>query len=339
MTLLEEFVAEINASIFYREFSFTKNRFTPAPGRTTEFADHVIWIDDQLMLFQIKERTQPHTDETSAERWFQSKVINKGTRQVRDTLEYLEAFPAITIENQRGHQFNVAEAEVKNLVKIVLYFGGPDFPDTYHPLRHHVSRTAGFIHVIDSAAYFLVSRILLTPAEILDYFGFREDLLTRLKTPESLPPEKAFLGQYLCEATKAEPQDEYSEYVDNLNQRASEFDLTTFLGSIGDRLINGDEYSAGEASHYPIIAEFAKLFRVDLAELKKRFFDAGHAADADLNILPFRIVSRRTDCGFLIIPISSAIHDIRLNWLQSLTRASKYECRWSHRSEIDPSNG
>lgn len=327
MSLLEEFVAEINRGIFFREFSFTKNDFTPTTGQNREFADHVIWIDDQLMLFQIKERTQPHTDEASAARWFQSKVINKGTRQIRDTLAYLQEFPAITIENQRGHQFDVAEAGVRNLVKIVLYHGGPDFPDAYHPLRHHVSRTGGFIHVIDSAAYFLISRILLTPAEILDYFNFREKLLTRFGKPDSLPSETALLGQYLCEALDAQPKEEYSEYVERMKQDPSDFDLSGFLGALGDHLIDGEEYAPGEVSYYPILAEFAKLFRGDLAELKKRFLRAGQAADTGQQILPFRIVSHRTDCGFIIIPITPPLFDLRLDWLRALTKASKYECR------------
>ena len=42
VTLLEEFVAGINRGIYYRDFSFTKTRFTPLPGQPKGFADHVI---------------------------------------------------------------------------------------------------------------------------------------------------------------------------------------------------------------------------------------------------------------------------------------------------------
>ncbi len=49
---LEEFLAALNANIFLREFSFAKNEFSPAPGEEVEFADHVIWIDDLLIIFR-----------------------------------------------------------------------------------------------------------------------------------------------------------------------------------------------------------------------------------------------------------------------------------------------
>ena len=329
MSLLEEFVAEINRGIYYREFSFTKNSFTPLPGHTKEFADHVIWIDDLVMLFQIKERTKADDNEAAAARWFQSKVIGSGTRQVRDTLGFFQEFPSITIENQRGHRFDVAQANVKHCVKLVLYFGGLHLPETCRSIRHYQSQTAGFIHVIASADYFLISRTLLTPVEITEYLEFREQVISRHAGPDPFPSEKALLGQYLCDQLDAQPGEQYAQYHSTLKQDPSEFDLSGFLGALGDHLIESDEYTPGATSHYPILAEFAKLTRLDLGALKERFLKAGETADADNFVLPYRFVSPRSDCGFVIIPITSEVFEHRLDWLTNLTRASKYECRVS----------
>ena len=54
--LTENFLSGINDNIFLREFSFNKNKFNLNPQEEVEFADHVIWIDDLLIIFQLKER-------------------------------------------------------------------------------------------------------------------------------------------------------------------------------------------------------------------------------------------------------------------------------------------
>ncbi|MGD1148590.1 MAG: hypothetical protein ABR961_11635 [Thermoanaerobaculaceae bacterium] len=327
MSLLEDFVAEINRSVYYAEFSFTKNNFSPLPGQTKEFADHVIWIDELLMLFQIKERTLPHADDAAAAKWFRSEVIRTGTRQVRDTLRFLQEYPSITIENQRGHRFDVAQASVKRCVKIVLYFGGADLPEMCRSVRHHQSQTAGFIHVMGSPDYFQVSRTLLTPVEIVEYLEFRERVINRHVGSGLLPSEDALLGQYLCGDLGAQPSEQFSQYLVKLRQEPTAFDLSGFLGALGDHLIDGEGYTGGTASYYPILAEFAKLTRLDLAALKERFLKVGRAADADHCTLPYRIVSSNSSCGFIIVPITSRTFQHRLSLLKKLTLASKYECR------------
>jgi hypothetical protein len=37
---LETYLAEINQNIFYKEFSFSRNQFTPQLASEVEFADH-----------------------------------------------------------------------------------------------------------------------------------------------------------------------------------------------------------------------------------------------------------------------------------------------------------
>lgn len=79
--LLEDFLAKLNENIFYREFSFSRNDFHPSPGEKKEFADHVVWIDDLLIIFQLKQRTSGKSPTEASERnWFKSKVLGKATK-------------------------------------------------------------------------------------------------------------------------------------------------------------------------------------------------------------------------------------------------------------------
>src|ERR1041384_612839 len=96
---LEEYFALLNKNIFLREFSFSKNKFKPNPNEELELADHVVWIDNLLIAYQLKEREAGGDASADGERrWFERKVISKGTRQIRDTLKYLHEHPNIKIE-------------------------------------------------------------------------------------------------------------------------------------------------------------------------------------------------------------------------------------------------
>ena len=53
MSLLEEFVAEINRGIYYREFSFTKNNFTTLPGLQELFVEAFQSIFRSFTLYDL----------------------------------------------------------------------------------------------------------------------------------------------------------------------------------------------------------------------------------------------------------------------------------------------
>jgi len=55
--LLEEFVGELNANLFLREFAFSAMQLR-IPGRgDIEIADHLILLDDLAIAAQLKERS------------------------------------------------------------------------------------------------------------------------------------------------------------------------------------------------------------------------------------------------------------------------------------------
>ena len=71
MTSSEKFISKLNSNIFFKEFSFTKNEFFSIPNKEVQFSDHTVWIDDLLIIFQIKERNKTgDSTPQDEEKWF-----------------------------------------------------------------------------------------------------------------------------------------------------------------------------------------------------------------------------------------------------------------------------
>ena len=52
----EESIAKLNKAFLFKEFTFSSNTFKPTPQEELELADSLIWLDDLLITFQVKER-------------------------------------------------------------------------------------------------------------------------------------------------------------------------------------------------------------------------------------------------------------------------------------------
>ena len=117
MSILEDILSGINENYFLKEFSFSKNRFRPSPREEVEFADQVVALADLLILYQAKERTGAG----DPDKWFEKKVLGLATRQVRDTLGYLNSQQRLRLTNRRGHSFEVDPAQLARRVSIVIY--------------------------------------------------------------------------------------------------------------------------------------------------------------------------------------------------------------------------
>src|SRR5262245_6535222 len=103
-----EQLATLNEWHFFREFTYSKTTFRPSPTQELELADSLVWIGNLLLAYQVKERMlDGDTDPDQEARWFERKVLGRATRQVRDTLTYLESHEAIVVRNHRGHAFEL----------------------------------------------------------------------------------------------------------------------------------------------------------------------------------------------------------------------------------------
>ncbi len=293
-----------NALVFFREFVFSSTTFTPAGASEVEFADGVVLLGDTLVVFQMKERAQADAGDVDAERrWFDDKVVAKGTRQVRDTLAYLASGSDILVPNEHGDKFNLAANKYAEIIKVVLYDPSQSLPEDCARRRHHVSRTAGFIHIMDARDYFGMTRVLRVPKEIIEYFRFREDMLANFPAECAQMTERALAGHFIEGAPGAAPTMATADAVDRIDDPADDWNIAPLLSGFRERIYGGDP---GE-QYYQILKEFAKLPRSCWRAIKERFDLCLRNVREDKFAQPYRFAYKPTDCGFVFISAESEL--------------------------------
>jgi hypothetical protein len=124
----EKYIARLNGLAFWAEFTFAQNKFMPRPGQEVELTDNLIWLGKYAFVLQLKQRGDETEDPEVERSWFQNKVLNKATRQVRDTMRFLGEHKQIRITNERGHAFEIRSAELTQITKVVVFLGARALP-------------------------------------------------------------------------------------------------------------------------------------------------------------------------------------------------------------------
>lgn len=322
--LLEDFVAQLNANVFFAEFAFSATELrVPDTGQQVELADHLVLLGDVGLLFQLKERDAAASQEPGAlEAWFANKVRKQAVKQLRATRAMLDAFRGHLLRNQRGHEVPVQLHADAQTVAVVIYRSPADV--VFRADRYCDSRSAGFVHILRDVDYFGVCQYLVTPAEVIEYLDFRRRALTGRDPSDPTISEAALVGQFIGGDLAAPPAKKYEHVLRAFRDDLDEWDISFLTANLGSRIAyrEGDE---SETSHYRILAEFARLSRSELREFKKRLRLALEAVLHDRLELPYRLASPRTGCGFLILPVPSELHDSARQALHNYAIASKHE--------------
>lgn len=320
----EKEISELNEYYFFREFTFSKNTFRPTPRQEAELADNIVWLDDLLIVYQLKERAAPEkTSPSTEERWFDRKVLKQATRQIRDTLAFLCEHEQIQLENHRGHTFRLSVSSIAAIHKVVCYLAHKDLPKTSRNRKFHRSRTAGVIHLIPVDDYLGLLRTLLTPPEVAEYLAFREKLIDKWEREIAELPEQALVGQYLNGYIDTRPSIEFVEYLAALDHRAEEWDMSGMIKQFPGRVYTHNE----PTDYYRIVTEIAKLNRNELGEFKKRVQLSIDKARANTFVQPYRMAIPRTNCGFVFIPLVDELFEHKRQALLNLTYACKYDLK------------
>jgi hypothetical protein len=328
---LEQHLSQINENIFFKEFSFSRNKFLPAQETELEFADHVVWLDELLVTFQLKERELSgiHTQETEI-KWFEKKVLGMATRQIRDTLRYLNTYDEIGITNERGHVFNVVAGKANQPIHVVSYSPHDLLPAAHRRKKFHFSETAGFIHLIPVYDWVGICQALITPAEIAEYLAFRQSVSVKHESRVNGLAEQALLGQFLYGTLDAEPDTSFTRYLRLFVLAHDEFDMSHILKIFADRIIKIIQISptravAEEHQYYQVLKELAKLNRNEMKAVKFRYdLCIEKCKDGEFE-LPYRITSPRTGCGFVFIVVTKDHVPTTVNALKNFTHAHKYD--------------
>jgi hypothetical protein len=318
---IEHLVSHTNEFYFLREFTFSAVTFSPTAGAEVELADGVIWLDDLAVVFQMKERFERAGSSTDADnRWFENKVIKKATRQIRDTLDYLNRHDPISVVNNYGQTVPLSVKEIKTIHKVVV-FREPNPQGILRP-KFHISRTAGAIHLIPIADYIGIVRSLLTLSEISEYLSWRASLRIDWPSEAETLPEQSLVGHYLRGEKNAKPSLNDQQNLLMIEEDIEKWDVTGILSKFLE-LTTDDE--AQGLRYHRIIREVAKLHRGELRTFKERFILCMNACKVDEFCRPYRFTSPRTGCGFVFVPLQSEFREVRRNGLVNLTAAGKYE--------------
>jgi len=322
-TLLHDFTAQQHANVFLRAFSFPTTHLPRNPEDELELADRVVLMDNIGFIFLLKEREQKvATKPGDLEKWVVNNVVKKGAKEVQNTRDLLDDYMGLSLVNHFGHRVSVTPAEGDDLISVIIY-RVPARSRPFRAARFKKSRNGGFVHILRDSEYFEICEHFVTPAELLDYFAFRRDLLINWDPAAAAVSEDALIGQYLLEDYSSGPDQKFERAaVSRGGPTACEFSFV--LDSLAGRLAAQDDDFADTES-YEILTELGLLGRYELKALKHELRLGLEAVRANRFELPLRIASGRTACGFLIVPVTREFRHRAIDALESLARASKHE--------------
>ena len=262
----ENLASIINNNVYLREFTFSETRIKTEENLEIEIADNIVWIDDILLLIQVKTRGGRHSIEANS-KWFRNKILKKAKNQIRDTLTIISEGSNITLENNRGVRIELRDLPIGKHKSIILYSLEGELDLELYGVKFIESSTAGLVHVFDIEIYGLLCSYLMTPIEINDYLGFREDVLENFRPDISIIPEKTILGLFFSGEDTNVITDKYDRFVDELDEDYNDYNLNDLLLPYFDRLI----LNKNDTDYLFIIKEIMKLNRFGRKEFKLRY--------------------------------------------------------------------
>ena len=323
VSLLHDFMAQQHANVFMRAFSFDTSQLPFTSEKDVELADRVMLMDGVGFIFQLSEREPRVTSKAGdLEKWVGNQVARKGVKQIQNTRDLLAGYVGISIVNHFGHRITVQSKDPGGLVNLVIYRVPPK-SRAFRAPRFKRSRNGGFVHILRDAEYFEICDHFVTPAELVDYFGFRRDLLLDWDPAAAAVSESALIGQYLMEDYASAP-DRRFERASHARGGPTACEFSFVLDSLAGKIAAQDS-DYGDSDCYTILSELALVGRYELRALKHQLRRALEAVRSNRLELPYRIASSTTGCGFIILPVTREFQDRALDALRSLARASKHE--------------
>lgn len=300
---IEQVIArDLHNLLYLEEFVFPSSKFTPLGKSEVELADAVVALDDTLFIYQIKERDLGSAGDEDAERkWFNKKVLKEATRQIRETLQYLESLSSLEVANSRGRAFNLAAENFSSVVKIIVYKSALNLPSDCKNVRFYRSSIAGFIHILEYSDYIRMSEFLRVPEEIRLYFAHREKVLTEHPEQCGSLPEACLVGGFIGSDDEDRPSNESYRHLHATVDDEQTWNLIPLLRGLHDHQ-SREEYSD---DYYRILAEFMRLPRSLWREVKRRIELSIQKVTADEFALPYRVSYPARDVGIVVVPVTS----------------------------------
>ena len=322
-TLLNDFIAQQHANVFARAFAVSTTQLPMPSDPHPELADRLLLTKDLGFIFQLCEREQKVvTKAGDLEKWAAAQVVRKGSRLIENTRDLLANYTALSLVNHFGHRLAVAPKDPESLIGVIVYRVPPK-SRPFRVARFKRVRNGTFVHILRDTDYFEICDHFVTPAELLEYFNFRRDILLGWDPPTTAVSEMALIGQYLLEDFES-PPDQRLERAARARRSPAACEFSFVLDSLAAKTASQEEDFA-DTDCYHILSELAHLGRYDLRALSEQLRLALESVRADRFELPYRMASSKTGCGFVILPLTREFHDRGYDALAGLARASKHE--------------
>ncbi len=325
----EQFIAQVlHSLLFFEEFTFSSNKFCPPGKSEAELADAVVLLDDVLLVYQIKERISGSQSSPDAERnWFEKKVLGAATKQIRDTLGFLESCQPILILNEQGRQFDISSEQYNEVIKIVIYRSAGNLPQDCKNRKHHSSTTAGFIHVFDAENYLEMARHLRVPEDVIRYLRYRESAIARFGEACKELPEASLVGGFVGGEDEQAPQYESYKNLHKMVPDEETWNISSYLRTLREHSSH-PEYND---DYYAILNEFVRLPRSIWREFKKRLMLCVQNVEQDKFSQPYRIAYPDRSVGLMLFAPNSSFTrrpewpEARLKGLINFTQLHKFD--------------
>ena len=322
-SLLQEFTTQQNENAFLRAFSFSTTQLPVDSASDVELADRVVMMDEIGFIFQLMEREHKVASKAGdLERWITNYVVRRGVKQIQNTRDLLKSYVGLSLVNNFGHRMSISARNPDMLVSVIVY-RVPAKTRAFRAARFKKNRNGGFVHILRDVDYFEIVHHFVTLAELMDYFGFRRDILINWDPAATAVSEAALIGQYLLEDYSSAP-DERFESASRSRGGPTACEFSFVLDSLATTIAS-QEGDYADTDYYEVLAELARLAQYELRALKQQIRLALEAVRGNRFELPYRIASARTGAGFMVLPVTREFHDRASDALRSLSLASKYE--------------
>lgn len=316
----EEEITLINQNVFFKEFTFDKNDFMIDNQSKVELADNILWLDDLLIIIQIKEKNLKGS--SSVDTWLRNKVLNKAKNQIKKTHEYLLANTSIPIANRRNQKHILNIRGIKVVHNLIIYKAECSHDISSAPSKY-ITKEDRFIHFLRLEDYGHICRYLITPVELSEYLFFREEFLRKNNVAGNLP-EQYMLAHFFQNPTDLTLNFLYLQKLSGICKRIlqteNDFYIGYFLSMMKDTLY-GDN---GSSDYLHIIRELARMNREEMKIFKERFRVVITEDPKSLPVLMKRFALERTDCGFVLMKLNRKFETDWYNALTNFTIEYKY---------------
>ena len=183
----------------------------------------------------------------------------------------------------------------------MIIYRVPPKTRAFRAVRFKKGRSGGFVHILRDADYFEICQHFVTPTELLDYFGFRRDVLVNWDAAAAAVSEEALIGQYLLEDYSSAPDPKFEKAARSRGgPTACEF---SFVMETIDIKIAAQADEHADTECYEILTELALLGRYELKALRQELRLGLEAVQRTGSSFRFESQRAAPDAGFSSSPV------------------------------------